>query len=103
MPFVKFFFFKQFIVLDEEDTTITAGSIVTVTVHLIRKDMGEMFEKQIVLSGLSEEAGDHVAGNEEENEEREQEEEDEEEKQVRGRMGTDNSDEVKTEIFSHSC
>ncbi|BFZ25302.1 hypothetical protein BsWGS_28341 [Bradybaena similaris] len=71
-------------VLDEEDPTITAGSIVTVTVKLVRKDMGEMFEKQIVLSGVGEDVadqGESAAGNEEDNEEKEPEEDDDEEKQ----------------------
>ena len=31
-------------VLDEEDSTITTGSIVTVTVNLVRKDMAVLFE-----------------------------------------------------------
>ncbi|KAL3881682.1 hypothetical protein ACJMK2_028087 [Sinanodonta woodiana] len=34
-------------VLDDEDTSITAGSIVTVTVTLERKSMGEVFEKEL--------------------------------------------------------
>nr|KAG5706886.1 hypothetical protein BaRGS_021392 [Batillaria attramentaria] len=35
-------------VLDEEDSTITVGSIVTVTANLVRRDMAELFEKELV-------------------------------------------------------
>ena len=33
--------------LDEEDTTITVGSIVTVTVNLVRRDMSVLFDNEI--------------------------------------------------------
>jgi len=33
--------------LDDEDSTITAGSIVTVTVTLERRNMEELFEQEI--------------------------------------------------------
>ena len=33
--------------LDEEDTTITVGSIVTVTVNLVRNDMSVLFDNEI--------------------------------------------------------
>ena len=33
--------------LDEEDTTITVGSIVTVTVNLVRKDMLALFDNEM--------------------------------------------------------
>lgn len=35
-------------VLDEEDSTITVGSIVTVTANLVRRDMSVLFEKEII-------------------------------------------------------
>ncbi|XP_005098508.1 translocation protein SEC63 homolog isoform X2 [Aplysia californica] len=62
-------------VLDEEDTTITAGSIVTVTVSLVRKDMGDMFEQDMILTdeetAVEEAAGEVDGENEEENEDEE--------------------------------
>ena len=66
--------------LGEEDATITAGSIVTVTVNLMRKDMGEMFEKQFlpVLEGESAEIRDQEG----EPEEKEHDHEEEDDKQV---------------------
>ncbi|BFZ09267.1 hypothetical protein BsWGS_12306 [Bradybaena similaris] len=72
-------------VLDEEDTTITVGSIVTVTVNLVRKDMGDVFGKQIFLPCLGEEIGDHIdsiTGKEEEAEEKEHDEEENDDKQT---------------------
>ena len=36
-------------VLDEEDNTITAGSIVTVSVNLTRADMGSLFDRDLNL------------------------------------------------------
>ncbi|CAL1544944.1 unnamed protein product [Lymnaea stagnalis] len=77
MPYVEMTVRTE--VLDEEDRTITAGSIVTVTVKLVRKDMGEMFEKQI--AGLAEEIQDGTE-NDVENEE-EHDEKEGEERQVR--------------------
>ncbi|XP_059158814.1 translocation protein SEC63 homolog [Physella acuta] len=73
MPYVEMTVKTE--VLDEEDSAITAGSIVTVTVYLVRKDMGEMFDKQIVIPAIGEEVTENTeeAENEEheENEDRE--------------------------------
>ncbi|CAG5121065.1 unnamed protein product, partial [Candidula unifasciata] len=83
MPYVEMNIKTE--VLDEEDTTITVGSIVTVTVNLVRKDMGDNFEKQILLPCFGEEMGDHieaVTGKEEEAEEREHDEDETDEKQA---------------------
>ncbi|XP_076444580.1 translocation protein SEC63 homolog isoform X2 [Babylonia areolata] len=50
-------------VLDEEDTTITVGSIVTVTVNLVRKDMVGLFDKEIAAVEQIEEDDGPLNGN----------------------------------------
>lgn len=79
-------------VLGEEDATITAGSIVTVTVSLERKDMSEMFEKQFlpVLEGESTEIRDVETESMDDQEEREHNQEEEDEKQVEQSAHTEN-------------
>ncbi|GFO42663.1 translocation protein sec63 homolog [Plakobranchus ocellatus] len=70
-------------VLGEEDATITAGALVTVTVTLTRKDMGEMFEKQFlpVLEGESAEIRELEGDHKEDQDEKDNDHEEEEEKQ----------------------
>lgn len=51
----------MFPVLDDEDSTITAGSIVTVTVTLDRQNMEEVFEQETedsLMPAESEQKGD---------------------------------------------
>ncbi|KAK7107985.1 translocation protein SEC63 homolog [Littorina saxatilis] len=64
-------------VLDEEDSTITVGSIVTVTINLIRKEMSELFNNEIpAMEQIDEDDnilhgnGDEDADEDEENDER---------------------------------
>ncbi|KAI8791769.1 translocation protein SEC63 homolog [Biomphalaria glabrata] len=72
-------------VLDEEDETITAGSIVTVTVKLVRKDMGEMFENQIPLATLEDDTSEHADNDkEEENEDKEDEDKQDAQQELAG-------------------
>lgn len=67
----------HFAVLDEEDSTITVGSIVTVTINLIRKEMSELFNNEIpAMEQIDEDDntlhgnGDEDADEDEENDER---------------------------------
>ncbi|KAL8586617.1 hypothetical protein ACOMHN_040125 [Nucella lapillus] len=50
-------------VLDEEDSTITVGSIVTVTVNLVRRDMVTLFDKEIAAVEHMEEEDGPLNGN----------------------------------------
>ncbi|RUS73201.1 hypothetical protein EGW08_019047 [Elysia chlorotica] len=78
-------------VLGEEDATITAGSIVTVTVNLVRKDLGDLFEKQLlpVLEGGNADTRDSERDHKEDQEEREHDQEEEDEKQTEQSANTD--------------
>ncbi|KAK3758267.1 hypothetical protein RRG08_036537 [Elysia crispata] len=82
LPFVEMNLKTE--VLGEEDATITAGSIVTVTVNLVRKDLGELFEKKFlpVLEGGSIDIRDPEREHKENQEEGEHDQEEEDEKQV---------------------
>ena len=63
-------------VLDDDDSTVTAGSIVTVTVELVRQNMDVLFDKDLNLNELEEV---RLVDNEDEGEEKPEGEEEEEE------------------------
>ena len=67
------------VVLDEEDTTITVGSIVTVTVNLVRKDMSVLFDNEIPAIEQIDEDETAIIGNADEDGD---EDEDHDERQV---------------------
>ncbi|XP_071455654.1 translocation protein SEC63 homolog [Hetaerina americana] len=68
MPLVDFQVRSE-VIDDEAPTVYTAGAIVTVTVSLVRRNMGELFDKKIISSGTenteevpAEEEGEGVEG-----------------------------------------
>jgi PDZ domain-containing secreted protein len=62
-------------VLDEEDSTITVGSIITVTVTLVRKDMGTLLDSEFLGLEQANEEEEMVPNEEELDEEEEHEQE----------------------------
>ncbi|XP_013381039.1 translocation protein SEC63 homolog [Lingula anatina] len=66
-------------VIDEEDSSITAGSIVTATVTLVRKNIEEMFN---IDGGEEEEDGEEKEEGQENDNEEEEDQEDEENKEA---------------------
>lgn len=64
MPLVDFQVQSE-VMDDEAPTVYTAGAIVTVTVSLVRRNMGELFDKKLVSSGVSGESHEDIPAEEE--------------------------------------